>query len=87
MVIFLIFILKLWRVKNMGSLLVKYDISDFIQKWESYMNDLLNQIEIQRKKNKDTKLLIEIYKKMNFINNKMLEILNMSWDDLNDDGG
>jgi len=71
----------------MGSLLVKYDISDFIQKWESYMNDLLNQIEIQRKKNKDTKLLIEIYKKMNFINNKMLEILNMSWDDLNDDGG
>jgi len=71
----------------MGSLLVKYDISDFIQKWESYMDDLLNQIEIQRKKNKDTKLLIEIYKKMNFINNKMLEILNMSWDDLNDDGG
>jgi len=69
----------------MGSLLVKYDISDFIQKWESYMDDLLAQIESQRKKNKDTKLLIEIYKKMNFIDNKMLEILDMSWDDLNDD--
>ena len=69
----------------MGSLLVKYDISDFIQKWEGYMDDLLNQIEIQRKKNKDTKLLIEIYKKMNFINSKMLEILDMAWDDLNDD--
>jgi len=81
MVIFLIFILKLWRVKNMGSLLVKYDISDFIQKWEGYMDDLLNQIEIQRKKNKDTKLLIEIYKKMNFIDSKMLEILDMAWDD------
>jgi len=81
MAIFLIFILKLWRVKNMGSLLVKYDISDFIQKWESYMDDLLNQIEIQRKKNKDTKLLIEIYKKMNFIDSKMLEILDMAWDD------
>jgi len=69
----------------MGSLLVKYDISDFIQKWESYMDDLLAQIEGQRKKNKDIKLLIEIYKKMNFIDNKMLEILDMSWDDLNDD--
>jgi len=69
----------------MGSLLVKYDISDFIQKWESYMDDLLNQIESQRKRNKDTKLLIEIYKKMNFIDSKMLEILDMSWDDLNDD--
>jgi len=68
----------------MGSLLVKYDISDFIQKWESYMDDLLNLIESQRKKNKDTKLLIEIYKKMNFIDNKMLEILDMAWDDLND---
>ena len=65
----------------MGSLLVKYDISDFIQKWEGYMDDLLNQIEIQRKKNKDTKLLIEIYKKMNFIDSKMLEILDMAWDD------
>jgi len=69
----------------MGSLLIKYDISDFIQKWESYMDDLLAQIESQRKKNKDIKLLIEIYKKMNFIDNKMLEILDMSWDDLNDD--
>jgi len=69
----------------MGSLLVKYDISDFIQKWESYMDDLLAQIESQRKKNKDTRLLIEIYKKMNFIDSKMLEILDMAWDDLNDD--
>jgi len=69
----------------MGSLLIKYDISDFIQKWESYMDDLLNQIESQRKKNKDTRLLIEIYKKMNFIDSKMLEILDMAWDDLNDD--
>ena len=69
----------------MGSLLVKYDISDFIQKWESYMDDLLNQIESQRKKNKDTKLLIEIYKKMNFIDSKMLEILDIQGDDLDDD--
>ena len=65
----------------MGSLLIKYDISDFIQKWESYMDDLLNQIESQRKKNKDTKLLIEIYKKMNFIDSKMLEILDIQGDD------
>jgi len=65
----------------MGSLLIKYDISDFIQKWENYMDDLLNQIESQRKKNKDTKLLIEIYKKMNFIDSKMLEILDIQGDD------
>jgi len=69
----------------MGSLLVKYDISDFIQKWESYMDDLLAQIESQRKKNKDIKLLIEIYKKMNFIDSKMLEILDIQGDDLDDD--
>ena len=55
----------------MGSLLIKYDISDFIQKWESYMDDLLNQIEQQRKKNKNVQELIEIYKKMNFIDSKM----------------
>jgi len=68
----------------MGSLLVKYDITDFVQKWESYMDDLLAQIESQRKKNKDTKLLIEIYKKMNFIDSKMLEILDMAGDDTDD---
>ena len=43
----------------MGSLLIKYDISDFIQKWESYMDDLLSQIEQQRKKNKNVQELIE----------------------------
>ena len=69
----------------MGSLLIKYDISDFIQKWESYMDDLLSQIEQQRKKNKNVQELIEIYKKMNFIDSKMLEILDISWGDLNDD--
>jgi len=69
----------------MGSLLVKYDITDFIKKWESYMDDLLNQIESQRKKNKDIKLLIEIYKKMNFIDSKMLEILDIQGDDSDDD--
>jgi len=69
----------------MGSLLIKYDISDFIQKWESYMDDLLSQIEQQRKKNKNVKELIEIYKKMNFIDSKMLEILDISWGDSNDD--
>jgi len=69
----------------MGSLLIKYDISDFIQKWESYMNDLLSQIENQRKKNKNVQGLIEIYKKMNFIDSKMLEILDISWGDSDDD--
>ena len=69
----------------MGSLLIKYDISDFIQKWESYMDDLLSQIENQRKKNKNVQELIEIYKKMNFIDSKMLEILDISWGDSNDD--
>jgi len=49
------------------------------------MDDLLNQIESQRKKNKDTKLLIEIYKKMNFIDSKMLEILDIQGDDSDDD--
>jgi len=68
----------------MGSLLIKYDITDFIKKWESYMDDLLNQIESQRKKNKDTKLLIGIYKKMNFIDSKMLEILDIQGDELDD---
>jgi len=61
----------------MGSLLIKYDISDFIQKWESYMDDLLSQIEQQRKKNKNVLELIEIYKKMNFIDSKMLELLDV----------
>jgi len=61
----------------MGSLLIKYDISDFIQKWESYMDDLLSQIEQQRKKNKNVQELIEIYKKMNFIDSKMLELLDV----------
>ena len=69
----------------MSSLLIKYDISDFIQKWESYMDDLLNQIEQQRKKNKNVQELIEIYKKMNFIDSKMLEILDISWGDSDDD--
>jgi len=69
----------------MSSLLIKYDISDFIQKWESYMDDLLNQIEQQRKKNKNVQELIEIYKKMNFIDSKMLEIFDISWSDLDDD--
>ena len=69
----------------MGSLLIKYDISDFIQKWESYMDDLLSQIERDRKKNKNVNELLEIYKKMNFIDSKMLEILDISWDDSNDD--
>jgi len=69
----------------MGSLLIKYDISDFIQKWESYMDDLLSQIENQRKKNKNVQELIEIYKKMNFIDSKMLEILDISWGDSDDD--
>ena len=68
-----------------SSLLVKYDITDFIKKWESYMDDLLNQIESQRKKNKDIKLLIEIYKKMNFIDSKMLEILDIQGDDLDEE--
>jgi len=69
----------------MVSLLIKYDISDFIQKWESYMDDLLSQIEQQRKRNKNVQELIEIYKKMNFIDSKMLEILDISWGDENDD--
>jgi len=69
----------------MGFLLIKYDISDFIQKWESYMDDLLSQIEQQRKKNKNVQELIEIYKKMNFIDSKMLELLDISWGDSNDD--
>ena len=69
----------------MGSLLIKYDISDFIQKWESYMDDLLSQIENQKKKNKNVQELIEIYKKMNFIDSKMLEILDISWGDSDDD--
>jgi len=69
----------------MGSLLIKYDISDFIQKWESYMDDLLNQIEQQRKKNKNVQEFIEIYKKMNFIDSKMLELLDFFGADENDD--
>ena len=69
----------------MVSLLIKYDISDFIQKWESYMDDLLSQIEQQRKRNKNVQELIEIYKKMNFIDSKMLEILDISWGDSDDD--
>jgi len=69
----------------MGSLLIKYDISDFIQKWESYMDDLLSQIERDRKKNKNVNELLEIYKKMNFIDSKMLEILDIFWGDSSDD--
>ena len=69
----------------MVSLLIKYDISDFIQKWESYMDDLLSQIEQQRKKNKNVQELIEIYKKMNFIDSKMLEILDIFWRDSDED--
>jgi len=72
-------------VIKMVSLLIKYDISDFIQKWESYMDDLLSQIEQQRKRNKNVQELIEIYKKMNFIDSKMLEILDISWGDSDDD--
>jgi len=68
----------------MGSLLIKYDISDFIQKWESYMDDLLSQIERDRKKNKNVSELIEIYKKMNFIDSKMLELLDFFGDDEDD---
>jgi len=69
----------------MGSLLIKYDISDFMQKWESYMDDLLSQIERDRKKNKNVQELIEIYKKMNFIDSKMLELLDFFGGDDNDD--
>jgi len=69
----------------MGSLLIKYDISDFIQKWESYMDDLLTQIERYKKKNKNVQELVEIYKKMNFIRSKMMEILDVGEDDINDD--
>jgi len=69
----------------MGSLLIKYDISDFIQKWESYMDDLLTQIERYKKKNKNIQELVEIYKKMNFIHSKMMEILDVGEDDINDD--
>jgi len=69
----------------MGSLLIKYDISDFIQKWESYMDDLLSQIERDRKKNKNVNELLEIYRKMNFIDSKMLEILDIFWGDSSDD--
>ena len=69
----------------MSSLLIKYDISDFIQKWESYMDDLLSQIENQRKKNKNVSELIEIYKKMNFIDSKILELLDFFGVDENDD--
>jgi len=68
----------------MGSLLIKYDISDFIQKWESYMDDLLSQIERDRKKNKNVSELIEIYKKMNFIDSKMLELLDVFEGDKDD---
>ena len=69
----------------MGSLLIKYDISDFMQKWESYMDDLLSQIERDRKKNKNVQELIEIYKKMNFIDSKMLELLDFFGVDEDDD--
>ena len=69
----------------MGSLLIKYDISDFIQKWESYMDDLLTQIEWYKKKNKNIQELVEIYEKMNFIHSKMMEILDVGEDDINDD--
>jgi len=69
----------------MGSLLIKYDISDFIQKWEIYMDDLLSQIEKDRKKNKNVNELIEIYKKMNFIDSKMLELLDFFGVDEDDD--
>jgi len=69
----------------MGSLLIKYDISDFIQKWESYMDDLLTQIERYKKKNKNVNELLEIYKKMNFIHSKMMEIFDVSEDDVSDD--
>jgi len=68
----------------MGSLLIKYDISDFIQKWESYMDDLLSQIERDRKKNKNVSEIIEIYKKMNFIDSKMLELLDFFGGDEDD---
>jgi len=68
----------------MGSLLIKYDISDFIQKWESYMDDLLSQIERDRKKNKNINELLEIYKKMNFIDSKMLELLDFFGGDEDD---
>jgi len=67
----------------MGSLLIKYDISDFVQKWESYIDDLLTQIEQYKKKNKNVKDLIEIYKKMSFIDSKMLEIFDIGEDDDN----
>ena len=69
----------------MGSLLIKYDISDFIQKWEIYMDDLLSQIEKDRKKNKNVNELIEIYKKMNLIDFKMLELLDFFGVDEDDD--
>jgi len=69
----------------MGSLLIKYDISDFIQKWESYMDDLLTQIERYKKKNKNVQELVEIHKKMNFVHSKMMEILDVGEDDINDD--
>ena len=68
----------------MGSLLIKYDISDFIKKWESYMDDLLSQIERDRKKNKNINELLEIYKKMNFIDSKMLELLDFFGGDEDD---
>jgi len=61
----------------MSSLLIKYDISDFILKWEDYMDDLLTQIEQYKKKNRNVKDLIEIYRKMSFIDSKMLEILDV----------
>jgi len=65
----------------MKALLIKYDISDFIEKWESYMDDLLTQIEQYKKKNKDVKILVEIYKKMSFIDSEMLEILDIGEND------
>ena len=48
------------------------------------MDDLLSQIENQRKKNKNVQELIEIYKKMNFIDSKMLELLDFFGGDEDD---
>ena len=49
------------------------------------MDDLLTQIERYKKKNKNVQELVEIYKKMNFIRSKMMEILDVGEDDINDD--
>jgi len=48
------------------------------------MDDLLSQIERDRKKNKNVNELLEIYKKMNFIDSKMLELLDVFEGDKDD---